>query len=99
MKRTQEWDEIQDVGSGDEKKISVVDGDTTNRAEPRKLASADVDVKDLSWDIEDDDEPAKVDCKTLYFVNSRNSCGVWKQKKKKKHATHGRFHGLIFLVM
>lgn len=55
-----EWDEIEDVGSGDEKKISVANGDSTNRAELRKLLSAAVDDEDLSWDVEDDDEPTKV---------------------------------------
>ncbi|OVA04426.1 BSD [Macleaya cordata] len=51
------WDEIEDVGSSDEKKVTV--SGSPNRADLRKrLSTADED-EDLSWDIEDDDEPVK----------------------------------------
>lgn len=47
------WDEIEDIGSGDEKKDTR--SRSPNREELRKrLSTADVD-EDLSWDIEDDD--------------------------------------------
>ncbi|KAL0418777.1 UNVERIFIED_CONTAM: hypothetical protein Sradi_1291200 [Sesamum radiatum] len=52
-----EWDEIEDIGSGDEGKITH--GERPNRAELRKQLNAAEDDEDLSWDIEDDDEPVK----------------------------------------
>ncbi|KAK9281407.1 hypothetical protein L1049_004308 [Liquidambar formosana] len=51
------WDEIEDLGSGDEKKITH--GGSPNRADLRKRLSAADEDEDLSWDIEDDDEPVK----------------------------------------
>ncbi|KAL6516040.1 hypothetical protein OROGR_019345 [Orobanche gracilis] len=55
-----EWDEIEDIGSGDEKKSSF---GSPNRTDLRKrLNGGDLrspDDEDLSWDIEDDDEPVK----------------------------------------
>ncbi|KAK6120118.1 hypothetical protein DH2020_046154 [Rehmannia glutinosa] len=51
-----EWDEIEDTGSGDEKKIST---ERPHRANPREHLKAEEDDEDLSWDIEDDDEPVK----------------------------------------
>ncbi|CAK9151019.1 unnamed protein product [Ilex paraguariensis] len=51
-----EWDEIDDVGSSDEK---VTHDGSPNRAEVRKRLSAAEEDEDLSWDIEDDDEPVK----------------------------------------
>ncbi|CAI9107927.1 OLC1v1007410C1 [Oldenlandia corymbosa var. corymbosa] len=48
-----EWDEIEDIGSGDEKKPTQ--GVSPNRADVRKrLSTADED-EELTWDIEDDD--------------------------------------------
>ncbi|XP_059437560.1 protein DOS2 [Corylus avellana] len=53
------WDEIEDLSSIDEKKASQ-EGGSPNRAEVRKrLSAADEEEEDLSWDTEDDDEPAK----------------------------------------
>ncbi|KAI7732133.1 hypothetical protein M8C21_025328 [Ambrosia artemisiifolia] len=53
-----EWDEIEDLGKTDDKNISHVD--TANKADLRKrLSTAVDDDEDLSWDIEDDDEPVK----------------------------------------
>jgi hypothetical protein len=54
------WDEIEDLSSIDEKKASQ-EGGSPNRAEVRKRLSAadEEEEEDLSWDIEDDDEPAK----------------------------------------
>ncbi|GER26522.1 carnitinyl-CoA dehydratase [Striga asiatica] len=48
------WDEIEDIGSGDEKEPS--------RTELKKRLSAGEDDENLSWDIEDDDvdEPCKL---------------------------------------
>ncbi|KAK4441704.1 hypothetical protein Salat_0505300 [Sesamum alatum] len=55
-----EWDEIEDIGSGDEGKISTAaHGERPNRVELRKQFNAAEDDEDLSWDIEDDDEPVK----------------------------------------
>ncbi|KAJ4969315.1 hypothetical protein NE237_016016 [Protea cynaroides] len=53
------WDEIEDVGSNDEKKEAA--SGSPNRADLHKrLSAADEDEdEDLSWDIEDDDEPVK----------------------------------------
>lgn len=57
------WDEIGDVGSGDENKTSAaaLDG-SPNKDDLRKRLSAaeeEEDDDDLNWDIEDDDEPVK----------------------------------------
>lgn len=49
------WDEIEDLGSNDEKKVSH--GESPNRDDLRKRMSAADEDEDLSWDIEDDDEP------------------------------------------
>lgn len=55
------WDEIEDIGSGDEHKVSA-DG-SPNKADLRKRLSAAAaaadEEEDLTWDIEDDDEPVK----------------------------------------
>ncbi|KAL8158101.1 hypothetical protein AgCh_002709 [Apium graveolens] len=52
------WDEIEDIGSSDEHKVST-DG-SPNKADLRKRLSAAADEEeDLTWDIEDDDEPLK----------------------------------------
>ncbi|KAM0050794.1 putative BSD domain-containing protein [Helianthus debilis subsp. tardiflorus] len=54
-----EWDEIEDLGKTDDK--NVIHGDpTTNKDDLRKrLSTAADEDEDLSWDIEDDDEPVK----------------------------------------
>ncbi|KAG6426879.1 hypothetical protein SASPL_111116 [Salvia splendens] len=52
-----EWDEIEDIGSDNDKKDSI--GERPNREELRKQLSAADDAEDLSWDIEDDDVPVK----------------------------------------
>ncbi|CAH9081260.1 unnamed protein product [Cuscuta europaea] len=51
------WDEIEDIESGDEKKMSSC-VQSANRDEVRKRL-AEEDDENLSWEIEDDDEPAK----------------------------------------
>ncbi|GER24794.1 BSD domain-containing protein [Striga asiatica] len=54
------WDEIEDIGSDDEKKVSsTAQSSSLDRTEMRKRLSAGEDDEDLSWDIEDDDEPVK----------------------------------------
>ncbi|XP_021773182.1 BSD domain-containing protein 1-like [Chenopodium quinoa] len=59
------WDEIEDLGSDDdvgEKKGKQTEGgggSPSNREELRKRLSVAEDDEDLSWDIEDDDEPIK----------------------------------------
>ncbi|KAJ9549709.1 hypothetical protein OSB04_022252 [Centaurea solstitialis] len=55
------WDEIEDIGSIDESKDKVVShGSSPNRVELQKrLSIAHEEEDDLTWDIEDDDEPAK----------------------------------------
>ncbi|KAJ8619607.1 hypothetical protein MRB53_028136 [Persea americana] len=50
------WDDIEDLGSIDEKKVAT--GATPNREYLRKRLSAADEEEDLSWDIEDD-EPVK----------------------------------------
>lgn len=52
------WDEIEDIGSIDESKVGV-SGSPANKADLRKRLSAAEEDEDLTWDIEDDDEPAK----------------------------------------
>lgn len=53
------WDEIEDVESGDEKKVAF--SENPNRTDFRKrLNVAEVYDEDLSWDIEDDDEPVAI---------------------------------------
>ncbi|KAL6500427.1 hypothetical protein OROHE_025793 [Orobanche hederae] len=51
-----EWDEIEDIGSGDEKKSS---SGSPNRTDLRRRLNGGEDDEDLSWDIEDDAEPVK----------------------------------------
>ncbi|GAV78713.1 BSD domain-containing protein [Cephalotus follicularis] len=54
------WDEIEDLNSIDEKnEKKVTQGGSPNRADLRKRISAAEEEEDLSWDIEDDDEPVK----------------------------------------
>lgn len=53
------WDEIEDLSSIDDQKVSHGGAPSPNRAELRKRLSAAEEDEDLSWDIEDDDEPAK----------------------------------------
>lgn len=55
------WDEIEDLGSDDDKKPNLMaQGGSTNGADLRKrLSTGGEDDEDLSWDIEDDDEPVK----------------------------------------
>ncbi|XP_077218693.1 uncharacterized protein LOC143852926 [Tasmannia lanceolata] len=50
------WDEIEDLGSGDEKKVTA--GGSPSRVDLRKRLSAADEDEDLGWDIEDD-EPVK----------------------------------------
>ncbi|MFS8014479.1 putative BSD domain-containing protein [Helianthus anomalus] len=52
-----EWDEIGDIGEDDEK--HVVQGETSKKGELLKRVNIAEDDEDLSWDIEDDDEPVK----------------------------------------
>ncbi|VFQ77699.1 unnamed protein product [Cuscuta campestris] len=51
------WDEIEDIESSDEKKVSS-HVQSANRDEVRKRL-AEEDDENLSWDIEDDDEPVQ----------------------------------------
>ncbi|CAA3025583.1 Hypothetical predicted protein [Olea europaea subsp. europaea] len=51
-----EWDEIENIESHDEKKISTTHGGSPNRAELRNRLSIAEEDEDLSWDIEDDDD-------------------------------------------
>ncbi|KAF2314922.1 hypothetical protein GH714_037182 [Hevea brasiliensis] len=51
------WDEIEDLSSIDEKKVSH--SGSPNKIDMRKGLSAAEEEEDLSWDIEDDDEPVK----------------------------------------
>ncbi|KAL2942575.1 BSD domain-containing protein 1 [Bienertia sinuspersici] len=60
------WDEIEDLGSDDDDYVkkgkSIIGGNSgspSNREELRKRLSVAEDDEDLSWDIEDDDEPIK----------------------------------------
>ncbi|KAL2507724.1 BSD domain-containing protein [Forsythia ovata] len=54
-----EWDEIEDIESHDEKKVSTTHGGSPNKADLRNRLSIAEEDEDLSWDIEDDDEPVK----------------------------------------
>ncbi|OIW06761.1 hypothetical protein TanjilG_11486 [Lupinus angustifolius] len=51
------WDEIEDLSSIDEKKVT--ESGIRSEVDLRKRLSAAEADEDLSWDIEDDDEPAK----------------------------------------
>ncbi|KAI5680337.1 hypothetical protein M9H77_01564 [Catharanthus roseus] len=54
------WDEIEDLGSDDDKKDNpITRGGSSNSSDLRKRLSAAEEDEDLSWDIEDDDEPVK----------------------------------------
>ncbi|KAJ0014864.1 hypothetical protein Pint_19823 [Pistacia integerrima] len=63
------WDEIEDLSSIDEKKVTH-DG-SPNRADLRKRLHVAKEEEDLSWDIEDEDEPVKARYSmNLKFLNS-----------------------------
>ncbi|KAI9181426.1 hypothetical protein LWI28_014903 [Acer negundo] len=51
------WDEIEDLSSIDDKKVTH--GGSPNRADLRKRLSTAEEEEDLSWDIEEEDEPVK----------------------------------------
>ncbi|KAK6913851.1 BSD domain [Dillenia turbinata] len=53
------WDEIEDIGSGDENSKVAASGSSTSRINLRKRLSTAEEEEDLSWDIEDDDEAIK----------------------------------------
>ncbi|XVF21831.1 hypothetical protein REPUB_Repub12eG0123700 [Reevesia pubescens] len=53
------WDEIEDLSSIDDKKGTHGGSPSSNRADLRKQLSTTEEDEDLSWDIEDDDEPVK----------------------------------------
>ncbi|GLU07496.1 hypothetical protein SLE2022_244520 [Rubroshorea leprosula] len=53
------WDEIEDLSSIDDKKVTPDGSLSPKRADLRKRLSAAEEEEDLSWDIEDDDDPAK----------------------------------------
>lgn len=52
------WDEIEDIGSDDENKVAA--RTSPIRTDLRKRLSTAEEDEDLTWDIEDDDEPAKL---------------------------------------
>nr|XP_043636193.1 BSD domain-containing protein 1 [Erigeron canadensis] len=57
-----EWDEIGDIGDNDENSISH--SETSKKGDVFKRLSTPQEDEDLSWDIEDDDEPVKANsCK------------------------------------
>ncbi|KAK1356968.1 BSD domain-containing protein [Heracleum sosnowskyi] len=56
-----EWDEIDDVEGSDEKKVSH--DESASKADARKRLTVAEDDEDLSWDIDDDDEPEKAGAK------------------------------------
>ncbi|PWA64247.1 BSD domain-containing protein [Artemisia annua] len=51
-----EWDEIEDLGENDDKKVSHGDAGDKDELRKRLSTAADDDEEDLSWDIEDDDD-------------------------------------------
>nr|GMD72644.1 BSD domain-containing protein 1-like [Ipomoea batatas] len=51
------WDEIEDISSGDETKVAA--RVSPNKADLLKRLSMPDEEEDLTWDIEDDDEPIK----------------------------------------
>ncbi|XP_022771067.1 BSD domain-containing protein 1-like [Durio zibethinus] len=53
------WDEIEDLSSIDDKKGTHGGSPISNRAYLKKRLSTAEEEEDLSWDIEDDDEPVK----------------------------------------
>ncbi|CAA0832069.1 Enoyl-CoA delta isomerase 1- peroxisomal [Striga hermonthica] len=63
------WDEIEDIGSGDEEKVSsTAQSCSPSRTELKKQLIAGKDDEDLSWDIDDDDdEPVKRPCRLSKF--------------------------------
>ncbi|PKA54856.1 hypothetical protein AXF42_Ash000691 [Apostasia shenzhenica] len=52
------WDEIEDLGEHEDKKVGG-SSSSPNKDDLRKRLSVAEDDEDLSWDIEDDDEPSK----------------------------------------
>ncbi|XP_019155202.1 PREDICTED: BSD domain-containing protein 1-like [Ipomoea nil] len=51
------WDEIEDISSGDESKVAA--RVSPNKADLLKRLSMPDEEEELTWDIEDDDEPVK----------------------------------------
>lgn len=51
------WDEIEDIGSGDEKKVVCSTSGSPSKEDVRKRLSVAEEDEDLTWDIEDDDPP------------------------------------------
>lgn len=51
------WDEIEDIGSGDEKKVVCSNSGSPSQEDVRKRLSVADEDEDLTWDIEDDDPP------------------------------------------
>lgn len=51
------WDEIEDIGSGDEKKEVCSSSGSHGKEDVGKRLSVAEEDEDLSWDIEDDDPP------------------------------------------
>lgn len=51
-----EWDEIEDLGEHDDKKVSSSGVENPNKVDLRKRLNVAEDDDDLSWDIEDDDD-------------------------------------------
>nr|CAD1829213.1 unnamed protein product [Ananas comosus var. bracteatus] len=54
-----EWDEIEDLGEHEDKKAGAGSSSPVVRVDLRKRLSAPEDDEDLSWDIEEEDEPGK----------------------------------------
>ncbi|KAI3469489.1 hypothetical protein Pfo_026152 [Paulownia fortunei] len=55
------WDKIEDIGSGDESKVSDHGSPSpSNAIDLRKRFSAAEEDEELTWDIEDDDEPVRL---------------------------------------
>ncbi|KAL1331572.1 hypothetical protein HN51_048834 [Arachis hypogaea] len=52
------WDEIEDLSSIDEKKITQSGSTSISKIDLRKRLSAAEEEEELSWDIEEDEEPA-----------------------------------------
>lgn len=51
------WDEIEDIGSGDEKRVVCSSSGSPSKEDVKKRLSVAEDDEDLTWDIEDDDPP------------------------------------------
>ncbi|OAY71102.1 BSD domain-containing protein 1 [Ananas comosus] len=62
-----EWDEIEDLGEHEDKEVGASSSSPVVRVDLHKRLSAPEDDEDLSWDIEEEDEPLPIMVASVMF--------------------------------